>query len=52
MATNRRVLLKSRPAGEPTHDNWPPAWNPDRAAPLRADLARILAAALAFAKDA
>ncbi len=40
------------PEGEPTQANWPPTWNPDRAAPLRADLARILAAALAFAKDA
>ncbi|MES2042657.1 MAG: N-formylglutamate deformylase [Pseudomonadota bacterium] len=40
------------PAGEPTQHNWPPSWNPDRAAPLRADLARILAATLAFAKDA
>jgi len=40
------------PEGEPTESNWPPAWNPARAAPLRADLARILAAVLAFAKDA
>jgi formiminoglutamase len=40
------------PAGEPTEDNWPPRWKADRAAPLRADLARILAAIMAFAKDA
>jgi formiminoglutamase len=39
------------PEGEPTEDDWPRHWNPERAAPLRADLARILAAALAFAKD-
>lgn len=38
------------PAGEPDETNWPPVWNPARAAPLRADLARILAAALDFAK--
>lgn len=30
---------------------WPPAWDPEFAAPLRADLARILEAALHFAKD-
>ena len=40
------------PAGAPDEANWPPRWNPERAAPLRADLARILAAAMAFAKDA
>ena len=40
------------PEGEPDENNWPPSWNPDRAAPLRTDLARILAAAMAFAKDA
>jgi formiminoglutamase len=40
------------PAGAPTEENWPPRWDPERAAPLRADLARILAAAMAFAKDA
>lgn len=39
------------PAGEPDESNWPPAWNPARAAPLRADLERILAAVTAFAKD-
>lgn len=38
------------PPGAPDEGNWPPAWNPDRAAPLRTDLSRILAAALAFAK--
>ncbi|GAA0299056.1 N-formylglutamate deformylase [Sphingomonas oligophenolica] len=40
----------SEPVGEPDETNWPPAWNPDLAAPLRADLAQILAAALTFAK--
>jgi formiminoglutamase len=40
------------PEDEPDENNWPPVWNPDRAAPLRTDLARILAAAMAFAKDA
>ncbi len=40
------------PAGEPDERNWPPAWNRGRAAPLRTDLARILAAAMTFAKDA
>jgi N-formylglutamate deformylase len=39
------------PAGEPDESTWPPAWNPARAAPLRADLERILAAVTAFAKD-
>jgi len=34
----------------PDETNWPPAWNPDRAAPLRADLTRVLAAALDFAR--
>ena len=38
------------PAGAPDESNWPPTWNPDRAAGLRADLAQILAAAMAFAK--
>jgi formiminoglutamase len=38
------------PTGEPDEGNWPPVWNAARAAPLRADLARILAAALDFAK--
>ena len=40
------------PEGAPDQDNWPPRWDSVRAAPLRADLARILAAALAFAEDA
>lgn len=35
---------------EVTPDNWPPHYDPDRAAPLRLDLARILNAALNFAK--
>ena len=39
------------PAGEPDETNWPPAYDPDHAAPLRADLTRILAAATAFAKE-
>lgn len=39
------------PSGEPHEQNWPPEWNPDRTAGLRADLAQILAAAMAFAKD-
>ena len=38
------------PSGLPDETNWPPAYDPDFAAPLRADLTRILAAALAFAK--
>ena len=38
------------PDGEPDESNWPPRYDPARAAPLRADLARILAAALDFAK--
>lgn len=40
----------AEPEGEPDETNWPPVWNPDLAAPLRTDLARILAAALTFAK--
>jgi formiminoglutamase len=38
------------PEGLPTEADWPPAFDPGHAAPLRADLARILAAASAFAK--
>jgi N-formylglutamate deformylase len=38
------------PAGEPEETNWPPEWDAAHAAPLRADLARILAAATRFAK--
>lgn len=39
------------PAGEPHENNWPPVYDPDFATPLRADLSRVLAAALSFAKD-
>jgi formiminoglutamase len=39
------------PAGEPDESNWPPVYDSDFAAPLRADLARVLAGALSFAKD-
>lgn len=39
------------PRGEPDETNWPPAYDSDFAAPLRADLARVLGAAMAFAKD-
>lgn len=39
------------PAGEPDENNWPPEYDPAFAAPLRTDLARVLAAALSFAKD-
>ncbi|MGY4395017.1 N-formylglutamate deformylase [Sphingomonas sp. UYAg733] len=38
------------PTGEPDESNWPPAWAPDRAAPLRADLTNVLTAVLTFAK--
>lgn len=38
------------PDGEPDSSNWPPVWDAAHAAPLRADLARILAAATRFAK--
>lgn len=51
METAMRAYL-DEPAGEPDEINWPPRWNPERAAPLRADLARILAAATSFAKGA
>ncbi len=44
-----RAYLRE-PEGTPTEANWPPAYDPDFAAPLRADLARILAATVAFAK--
>jgi N-formylglutamate deformylase len=40
------------PDCEPDETNWPPSWDPARAAPLRADLTRILAGAMAFAKGA
>ncbi|WP_066825609.1 N-formylglutamate deformylase [Sphingomonas mali] len=39
------------PAGEPDENNWPPVYDLDFATPLRADLSRVLAAALSFAKD-
>jgi formiminoglutamase len=38
------------PDGDVTEADWPPAYDPDRAAALRGDLTHILAAALAFAK--
>lgn len=38
------------PAGAPDEANWPPVYDPAFAAPLRTDLTRILAAAVAFAK--
>lgn len=44
-----RAYLRE-PEGTPDEANWPPAYDPDFAAPLRADLSRILAAAVAFAK--
>lgn len=44
-----RAYLRE-PAGAPVESNWPPVYDPDYAAPLRADLTRILAAVLDFAK--
>lgn len=44
-----RAYLRE-PAEAPNESNWPPAYDPAYAAPLRADLARILAAVLDFAK--
>lgn len=44
-----RAYLRE-PHGAPDETNWPPAWDPAFAAPLRDQLARILAAALDFAK--
>lgn len=38
------------PEGEPDQTNWPPRFDLERASPLRGDLARILSAALDFAK--
>ena len=38
------------PGGEPDESNWPPVYDPARAAPLRADLTHILSAVLDFAK--
>jgi len=49
METSMRAYLRE-PAGLPTEADWPPAWDVGYAAPLRADLANILAAALSFAK--
>jgi formiminoglutamase len=40
----------AEPVGEPTEADWPPAYDPERAAPLRADLTRVLEGALSFAK--
>lgn len=40
----------AEPEGEPDETNWPPVFDPARAAPLRADLTRILSAVLDFAK--
>ena len=44
-----RAYLRE-PAATPDEANWPPAYDPAFAAPLRADLTRILAAVLDFAK--
>lgn len=44
-----RAYLRE-PAELAASPDWPPRYDPDYAAPLRADLARILAAALDFAK--
>jgi len=44
-----RAYLRE-PHDAPGETNWPPAWDPTFAAPLRDQLARILAAALDFAK--
>ncbi|RHW17145.1 N-formylglutamate deformylase [Sphingomonas gilva] len=45
-----RAYLRE-PAETPTEANWPPAYDPDFAAPLRAQLARVLDAARAFAES-
>lgn len=42
-----RAYLRE-PADLAASSHWPPSWDPDFASPLRADLARILAAATAF----
>jgi len=44
-----RAYLRE-PDDAPDESNWPPAWDPASAAPLRDRLARILAAVLDFAK--
>lgn len=49
METAVRAYLRE-PSAAVDAGNWPPPFESDYAAPLRADLARILAAALAFAK--
>jgi N-formylglutamate deformylase len=45
-----RAYLRE-PDGLAASPDWPPAYDPDFAAPLRRDLARILAAVLDFAKE-
>lgn len=40
----------NEPEGEPDESNWPPRFSAQRAAAVRSDLARILSAALDFAK--
>jgi len=42
---------RGEPEAAPPENNWPPVYDPDFATPLRADLSRVLAAALSFAKD-
>jgi len=52
-AIQMEIAMRSyldEPEDAPDENNWPPAWDAHRAAPLRADLARILAAVTAFAK--
>jgi formiminoglutamase len=49
MEISMRAYVRE-PAEELDEDNWPPTYDPDFASPLRGDLARILAAALDFAK--
>ncbi len=44
-----RTYLRE-PVDEPDESDWPPSYDPDFAAPLRSDLARILAAVTDFAK--
>ena len=45
-----RIAYLDEPTGEPDETNWPPRFCAQRAAALRSDLARILSAALDFAK--
>lgn len=49
MEIGMRAYL-DEPGGEPDESNWPPVYDPARAAPLRADLTHILSAVLDFAK--